>query len=95
MNSTLAELIGWSAPFALVLARVGASMALMPGLGETVAPATVRISVAFCITILLLPNLQPVMPPIPSSGLRMGLMVAGEVVTGLWFGWVARMIVLA
>jgi flagellar biosynthetic protein FliR len=35
------------------------------------------------------------MPPVPQSGLTMALMVAGEVVTGLWFGWLARLIVLA
>jgi flagellar biosynthetic protein FliR len=70
-------------------------MALLPGVGETAAPAIVRIGLALSITILLLPELQPMMPPVPDAGLSMGLMVAGEVITGLWFGWVARMIVLA
>jgi flagellar biosynthetic protein FliR len=70
-------------------------MALLPGVGETAAPAIVRIGLALSITILLLPELQPIMPPVPDAGLSMGLMVAGEVITGLWFGWVARMIVLA
>lgn len=70
-------------------------MALLPGVGETSAPAIVRIGLALSITILLLPELHPLMPPVPDAGLSMGLMVAGEVVTGLWFGWVARMIVLA
>jgi flagellar biosynthetic protein FliR len=79
----------------LVLARVGAAMALLPGVGEAVAPAIVRIGLALSMTILLVPELQPLIPPVPAAGLDMGLMVAGEVVTGLWFGWVARMIVLA
>jgi hypothetical protein len=26
---------------------------------------------------------------VPASGLVMGLMISGEVVTGLWFGWLA------
>jgi flagellar biosynthesis protein FliR len=95
MNPALAALLDWAPAFVLVLARVGAAMALLPGLGETVAPAVVRIGLALSITILLVPVLQPVMPPVPASGLSMGLMVAGEVITGLWFGWVARMIVLA
>jgi len=34
-------------------------------------------------------------PPIPDAGVSMALMIAAEVVTGLWFGWLARMIVLA
>lgn len=89
------SLLGWAPVFALVLARVGATMALLPGLGESAAPAIVRIGLALSITILLLPVAQPLTPPVPDSGLAMALMVAGEVVTGLWFGWVARMIVLA
>ncbi len=70
-------------------------MALLPGLGEAVAPAVVRVGLALSITILLVPELQPLMPPVPAAGLSMGLIIAGEVVTGLWFGWIARMIVLA
>jgi hypothetical protein len=39
MNPTLVSLSDWAPAFALVLARVGAAMALLPGLGEAVAPA--------------------------------------------------------
>ena len=85
----------WAPAFALVLARVGAAMALLPGVGEAVAPAVVRIGLALSITILLMPELQPMIPPVPAAGLSMGLMIASEVITGLWFGWVTRMIVLA
>jgi flagellar biosynthetic protein FliR len=95
MNQTLASLADFAPAFALVLARIGAAMALLPGLGEPAAPALVRIGLALSITILLLPEVQPMVPPVPASGLSMALMVAGEVVTGLWFGWVTRMIVLA
>jgi flagellar biosynthetic protein FliR len=95
MNPTLAALLDWAPAFALVLARVGAAMALLPGLGEAVAPAIVRVGLALSITILLMPELQPLMPPVPAAGLSMGLMIAGEVITGLWFGWITRMIVLA
>jgi flagellar biosynthesis protein FliR len=87
--------LDWAPAFALVLARVGAAMALLPGLGESVAPAIVRIGLALSLTILLLPGVQPLVPRVPDSGAAMALMVAGEVVTGLWFGWVARMIALA
>jgi flagellar biosynthesis protein FliR len=95
MNLDLSELLTWAPAFALVLARIGATMALLPGLGETVVPAMVRVAIAMCITVLLLPALQPLMPPMPASGLTMGLMIIAEVVTGLWFGWLARMIMLA
>ena len=95
MNLTQAGLLVWAPAFVLVLARVGAAMALLPGLGEAVAPAVVRIGLALSITILLLPDILPMMPSVPAAGLSMGLMVAGEVITGLWFGWIARMIALA
>jgi flagellar biosynthetic protein FliR len=95
MNPSLAALLDWAPAFALVLARVGATMTLLPGVGEAVAPAVVRIGLALSITVLLLPGIQPMVPPVPAAGLSMGLMIVGEVVTGLWFGWVARMIVLA
>jgi flagellar biosynthesis protein FliR len=95
MNFTPAALLLWAPAFALVLARVGAAMALLPGVGEAAAPAIVRIGLALSITILLLPGLQPMMPPVPDAGVSMALMIAGEVITGLWFGWIARMIVLA
>jgi flagellar biosynthetic protein FliR len=95
MNATPAALLDWAPAFALIFARVGAAMALLPGVGESVAPGIVRIGLALSMTVLLLPNLQSGMPQVPESGLSMGLMIAGEVVTGLWFGWVARMIVLA
>jgi flagellar biosynthetic protein FliR len=95
VNLTGGALLDWAPTFALVLARVGAAMALLPGLGEAVAPAIVRIGLALSITILLMPELQPLMPPVPAAGVSLGLMVAGEVVTGLWFGWITRMIVLA
>jgi flagellar biosynthetic protein FliR len=95
MNFDPATLLEWAPAFALVLARVAAAMVLLPGLGEAAAPAMVRIGLTLSVTILLLPELKPIMPPVPDAGLTMGLMIAGEVITGLWFGWVARMIALA
>ncbi len=95
MNATTGQLLGWAPGFALVLARVGATMTLLPGMGESSAPAIVRVGIALCLTVLLVPILQPVMPVVPQSGVTMALMVAGEVITGLWFGWLARLITLA
>ena len=95
MTAEFIELQDALPTFALVLARVGAAMALLPGLGEAVAPASVRIGLAISITVLLMPGL--VAPPfaVQAKGLNMMLMVISEVVTGLWFGWITRMIVLA
>ena len=61
----------------------GASMALLPGLGQGGAPAPVRIGMALAITVLLVPTLAPALPPMPDTGVTMALMIAGEVITGL------------
>jgi flagellar biosynthetic protein FliR len=85
----------WALAFMLVLARVSAAVAVLPGLSEAAPPATLRIGIALAITCLLLPALAPLVPPVPEAGLEAAGMVAAEVVTGLWFGWLARMVALA
>jgi flagellar biosynthetic protein FliR len=85
----------WAFGFMLVLARIGPALSLLPGLGEAVAPAVIRAGLALTITLLLLPGLLPILPAAPAPGLALATMVAAEVVTGLWFGWVARLAMLA
>jgi flagellar biosynthetic protein FliR len=85
------ELVPWCFALMLVLARVGAAMALLPGLGEPVAPAMLRAGLAFCITVLILPDVKPMVPSLPDTGLLVGAAIVAEVATGLWFGWLARM----
>lgn len=95
MTPTIGELLDWAPVLAVVVARIGPAMALLPGLGESAAPAQVRIGLALAISVLLVPVLAPSMPPLPASGLSWALMIVGEVVTGFWFGWLARVIALA
>jgi flagellar biosynthetic protein FliR len=89
------DLDHWAFGFMLVLARVGGSTMLLPGLGEPGPPSMLRAGLAGCIALLLLPGLMPAMPRPPEAGLQMGLMLAAEVVTGVWFGWLTRALVLA
>ncbi len=91
----LADLPGWGFAFMLVLARFGAAMALLPGLGEATVPALVRVGLALGVTVLLLPGILPLMPPMPEAGATAAGMVGAEVTTGLWLGWLARLICLA
>ncbi len=90
MTPTIGDLLQGAPVLAITVARIGPAMALLPGLGESSAPALVRIGLALAISVLLVPLLAPTMPPLPESGLRWALTIAGEVVTGLWFGWLAR-----
>jgi len=76
----------------LVLARVGATFALLPGLGESVIPAFVKAGLVLTLTILILPIIEPMLPPRPESEVTLGLMVLAELANGLWFGWLARIL---
>jgi len=89
------DLDHWAYGLMLVLARVGAAMTLLPGLGEATPPPMVRAGLALGIALLLLPVLLPELPLPPDAGARAGLAVVGEIVTGLWFGWLARVLALA
>jgi len=75
----------------LIFARLGALLMLIPGIGETVVPARIRLSFAFLMTLMLYPVLAPAMPVLPGavSGLAGG--VIKEVVIGLMVGATLRM----
>lgn len=81
--------------FSLMLARIGAAVMLLPGLGETGAPAMLRAGLALALTILLLPAVEPSLPPPPAGAAGAAGMIVAEVITGLWFGWLARLVALA
>ena len=95
MSLDLATLPDWAFAFVLVLGRVGAAMTLLPGLGESSPPAMVRAGLAVGITALLLPGIMPLIPHVPAALPTVAGMIAAEVVTGLWLGWLARLLVLA
>src|SRR5262249_15204960 len=58
----LATLPEWAFGFVLVTARIGAAIALLPGLGEAEPPAMLRVGLALGVTALLLPALLPLIP---------------------------------
>ncbi len=94
-TALLDALPGLAFGFVLVLARVAAAVMLLPGIGETELPMTVRAGVALALTALLLPVVMPLLPKAPSDPVVAAAMTAAEVVTGLWMGWLARLVVLA
>ncbi len=94
-GALLAALLPWAFGFALVLARVSAAVMLLPGLGEADPPPMLRAGLAAALTLLLLPVIRPLIPAPPAAVLPAAGMVLAEVVTGLWLGWLARVLVLA
>jgi flagellar biosynthetic protein FliR len=91
----LASLPDWAFAFVLVLGRIGAALTLLPGLGEASPPAMLRAGLAVGVTALLLPGIMPLIPQVPADVPTVVGMIAAEVVTGMWLGWLARLLVLA
>lgn len=91
----VATLPAWAFAFVLVMTRIGSAVALLPGLGEAEPPAMLRVGLGLGITLLLLPTIAPLVPAVPEAGVQAVLMVAAEAITGLWLGWLARLLVLA
>ncbi len=75
----------------LVLARAGAAIMLLPGLGEAEPPAMVRAGLAAAIAILLLPTVTAQMPAPPETPLAAAGMIAAELAAGGLLGWLARL----
>lgn len=98
MSSTaafLALLPHWGFGFMLVFSRAGSAMMLLPGLGESQIPPAIRLGIAVSLSVLLLPGVIELMPPVPADVPGFAADLAAEILVGLWFGWLARLVLLA
>lgn len=91
----LASLPDWGFALMLVLCRIGSACMLLPGFGEAELPPMIRLALALTITILVLPALQPALPPLPGEPIRLAVMLLREILCGLWFGFIVRLLLLA
>lgn len=81
------------AGFLLVFARISGVMMLLPGFGERVIPARVRLGATVAFALVVWPMLAPALtlpPPRPFAG-----MIAVEVSIGLLLGVAIRLLVMA
>jgi len=79
----------------LLFARLGATAMVLPGLGEQEVPAMLRLALGLALVVLLLPGVAPSLPAPPDSVAEAVRLLGIEVVTGLWLGGLARIVVLA
>lgn len=79
----------------LIFARIGAAMMLLPGFGEFYVLQRFRLLLALLFSLLLAPMLAPSLPMLPSSAMRLAVLVGSEVVIGLFIGTVARILLSA
>lgn len=76
--------------FLLVFCRVGGAISVMPGFGSQQVPATVRLTFALLISFVLTPVLLPILPGEPPSVSILALLIAAELLVGVFFGLIPR-----
>ncbi len=78
----------------LVFARVGSALLMIPGIGETFVPTRVRLMFAGLLALAVAPVIGPQLPPEPANAATLLTLVAGEVLIGIYFGLVSRLLLL-
>jgi flagellar biosynthetic protein FliR len=91
VNLTLYGVDVWAA--ALVFARVGAMVMLLPGFGEPAIPARVRLGFALLLAFALSPTLAGYIPAPTQSAWGMAGQVMSETLIGVMLGGAARLLV--
>ncbi len=99
MTGDLTLLVEWGMAQAwigfAVLLRVGAIVALLPAFGEQSVPARVKTAVAIALTLVAAPALAPVIGTPPDAPAIFARIVLAEAATGLIFGLLLRLMVMA
>lgn len=82
-------------PLFLVFLRLGAMAFVLPAFGERAVPVRVRLAAAIAFTLIVVPTISDQLPGLPAS--VGGALGAGgaEIVSGLFFGLLLRLFVLA
>ncbi|MEE2566893.1 flagellar biosynthetic protein FliR [Hyphobacterium marinum] len=80
---------------ALIFARLGAILMLMPSIGEPSIPPRIRLAFALLFALALGPAIAPSLPPMPEQPMAMGGLLVSELLIGLMIGAVSRMFLSA
>ncbi len=75
----------------LIFSRLGAMLMLIPGIGEQIVPARIRLAFALLMTLLLYPLLAGAMPALPGTVGSLAAAVIKELLIGLMVGGILRM----
>ncbi|MEQ8227167.1 MAG: flagellar biosynthetic protein FliR [Rhodospirillales bacterium] len=79
--------------FLLVLARVGAMMSIIPGIAAAYVTARFRVVLATVVAVVMTPVLAENLPAPPDSPWLLFLLIAGEIIVGLFLGGIAVVLV--
>ena len=86
-------LVGQVFAFLMVFCRVGAALMVLPGFGEAYIAPNIRLCFALMFSLVLTPLFAPIMPEAPGAPLTLLLLIAGEVLVGIFFGFFCRLLV--
>lgn len=86
------QLAGQVFPFMMIFTRLAAGLTMFPGIGEAFVSQRIRMLFALTFTFLLLPVLGPLVPAIPKQTASLVLLMGGEVIIGMFFGSVMRLL---
>lgn len=81
--------------YLLVFSRIGATMVILPGFGEIYVSPRIRLAIALTITAVLLPVLADRLPKMPAAPAALVLLLAGEILIGVFIGTVGRVLISA
>jgi flagellar biosynthesis protein FliR len=93
MNVTI--LPEFAAAFALVMARIGTLVMLMPGVGDRTIPVRIRLAFALLLSLMFLPIVRPVLPPLSGGVEPLVRLMILEVLIGLMIGTAVRITLFA
>ncbi|MGE0739963.1 MAG: flagellar biosynthetic protein FliR [Hyphomonadaceae bacterium] len=93
MNLTLYGVEIWAT--ALLFARVGSMVMLLPGFGEPAVPARVRLAFALALAICVGPALADRVPEPATTAFGMAGQVGAEIIIGVLLGGAARLLISA
>ena len=79
----------------VVFARVGTTIAFLPGFGASYVSIRMRLLLALALSLLVTPVLGQAVPPLPSSPAALGLLLLSEALIGLFLGSIARIAIAA
>lgn len=80
---------------ALIFARVGAILMLLPGFGEAYVPPRIRLSLALVLSLALWPVVGPTLPGLPATLGGLAGWIIREISTGVMIGLLLRMLMAA
>jgi flagellar biosynthetic protein FliR len=96
MEATLQEFLTTGIfAFMLTFVRLGTAAMIMPGIGDTFIPERIRLMIALTLSLVLMPLTTQYIPAEIPGTFQLVLLIASELVIGLFFGTIARIFMMA